>query len=438
MLLVALLLVVLNGLFVAAEFSFVKARRTKLELLADEGNGAARHALFGVRNLDAYLSVCQLGITLASLGLGWLGEPAVAALLRPVFEWGGISSPKLVTSISVAAGFSLITFLHVVFGELLPKSISIQKAENTVLFLALPMRLFYLCCYPLVAVMNGISNFFLHLGGFSSASESEMTHSPEELRMLIMNSSRDGQLEESEGRMLGNIFSFYKKMAKDIMVHRMDVSALDVTDGLDGARTLVRESGYTRFPVYEGSRDNIIGFIHAKDLLHPSPEMSMRAILRTPLYAYETAHLDRLLELMRSNRQQFCVVVDEYGLWQGIITMEDVVEAIVGDIRDEFDDAEPDFIAQHDGSFLASADLSLEELGAYMELHCHGRHINMYKILAAHVIDGLGRIPALGDSVTICGLRISVAAMDRNRIRKVRIEPLEEEGDASAHALNDA
>ncbi|MDL2210892.1 hemolysin family protein, partial [Desulfovibrio sp. OttesenSCG-928-O18] len=333
MLFVAFCLVVLNGLFVAAEFSFVKARRTKLELLAEEGSRRAKTALFGIHNLDAYLSVCQLGITLASLGLGWLGEPAVAALLRPVLAVVGVTSASVVSSLSVAVGFTLITLVHVVFGELVPKSISIQKAEETVMLLAVPMRIFYVLWYPVVTVMNGISNFFLHLAGLHTASESEQSHSPEELRMLIMDSSREGQLEESEGRMLGNIFSFYKKMAKDIMVHRMDVSALDVAEGLDGAVALATASGHTRFPVYENSRDNIIGFIHAKDLLHLKNTANVRDIMREPLYAYETVHLDRLLELMQNKRQQFCVVVDEYGLWQGVITMEDIMEAIVGDIQ---------------------------------------------------------------------------------------------------------
>ena len=422
MLLVALLLVVLNGIFVAAEFSFVKVRKTKMEILAEEGHRSAKLALFGVKNLDAYLSVCQLGITLSSLGLGWLGEPAVATLLRPIFDVAGIDNPALIASLSIAVGFTLITFLHVVFGELMPKSISIQKAEATVLLLALPMRVFYVLCFPVVTIMNGISNFFLHLAGFSSASEAEQNHSPEELRMLILDSSRGGLLDETEGRMLGNIFSFYKKMAKDIMVHRMDVSALDITEGADGAKALAKTSGHTRFPLYEDSRDNIIGFIHAKDLLQLAEDADLRTMMREPLYAYETVHLDQLLQQMQDKRQQFCVVVDEYGLWQGVITMEDIMEAIVGDIQDEFDNEEPDFTPQADGSFLVNADLSLDELGAYMEVTVHDREVNMYKILAAHVVDTLGRIPAIGDAISLSGLCICVAAMEGNRIRKVRIK----------------
>ena len=422
MLLVALLLVVLNGLFVAAEFSFVKVRKTRIELLAAEGSRSARLALFGVIHLDAYLSVCQLGITLSSLGLGWLGEPAVAALLRPVFQVFGITSMTLISSFSVAVGFTLITLLHVVFGELVPKSISIQKAEGTALFLALPMRVFYVLWYPVVVVMNGISNGILHLAGFAAASESEESHSPEELRMLILDSSRQGQIEASEGRMLSNIFSFYKKTAKDIMVHRTDVTVLAVAEGIAAAKALARKSGHTRFPLCDGNRDNIVGFIHAKDLLNEDAGSELQKIIRQPLYAYETAHLDQLLQQMQEKRQQFCIVVDEYGLWQGIITMEDVTEAIVGDIKDEFDTEAPDCIAQPDGSFLVLGDLSLEELGAYIDLDCDPKITQDYKILAAHIIDELGRIPSVNDSIVLCGRKFTVARMDRNRIRQVRVE----------------
>ncbi len=430
MLFVALLLVVLNGLFVAAEFAFVKVRKTRLELLAEEGGRKAKLALFGVTHLDAYLSVCQLGITLSSLGLGWLGEPAVAALLRPLLLAVGVDSPTLVTSFSIAVGFAFITFLHVVFGELMPKSISIQRAEQTVLLLALPMRCFYLLWFPVVTVMNGISNAFLHLAGFQSASEAEQSHSPEELRMLILDSEKGGQLDESEGRMLGNIFSFYKKMAKDIMIHRMDTVALNVTAGVETASEFASKSGHTRFPVYEGSRDNIIGFLHAKDLLQQKPDADLRALAREPLYAYETAHLDRLLEMMQAKRQQFCVIVDEYGAWQGIITMEDIVEAIVGDIQDEFDNEAPEYEPQQDGSALISAELSLDDLAGRMDIVCHDKEINPYKIIAAHIIDTLGRIPVEGDHITLCGKRFTVSVMDRNRIRRVRVsnEPVGDDG----------
>lgn len=425
LILLALLLVLLNALFVAAEFSFVKVRRTRLEILAAEDDARAKSALFGIEHLDAYLSVCQLGITLGSLGLGWIGEPAVASVLRPVLEMLSITNPALISSLSVAVGFVIITLLHVVFGELVPKSIAIQKAEETVLLLAMPMRFFHLFWLPVVTVMNGISNAFLRMFGIHPASESEQNHSPEELRMLILDSSRGGQLDETEGRMLENIFSFYKKTAKDLMLYRSDVMAMNVAAAPEQAVNLAAESGHTRFPVYEDSRDNIIGFIHSKDLLRcATPDL--RGIVRTPLYIYETVHLDKLLQLMQSERQQFCIVVDEYGIWQGILTMEDMVEAIVGDIQDEFDNEEPDVLPQADGSFLVSADLSLEDLARHMSL-VYGRDVDPYKIVAAHILERLGRIPKVGDAVTLCDKRFTVITMDRHRVRRVKVEPLLEE-----------
>ena len=417
----ALVLVCLNGFFVAAEFSFVKVRKTQLDLLAVAGNSRARSALFGVEHLDAYLSVCQLGITLASLGLGWIGEPAVAYVLRPALAFFSITNPALLTSISVAVGFTIITFLHVVFGELVPKSISIQKAEATALLLARPMRFFYAVCLPLVLVMNGISNGVLRLAGIGPASEAEQSHSPEELRMLIVDSSKGGQLDKEEGRMLDNIFSFYQKTAKDIMLHRIDVIAFDVGTSPEEVMQLAHKTGHTRFPVYERNRDNVIGFVHIRDVLLCENRKNLNSIVRTPMWAHETMQLDKLLHRMQTKRQQLCVVIDEYGVWQGILTMEDIVEAIVGSIQDEFDNEEPDAVRQADGSYLIAGDLSLDELAEHMPLECRGADIDPYKIIAAHFLENLERIPEEGDHIDLCNKRFTVTAMDRNRIRRVRV-----------------
>ena len=425
----ALFLVLLNGMFVAAEFGFVKARKTRLELLAARGDKRAKSALFGVAHLDAYLSVCQLGITLASLGLGWIGEPTVAHILRPILESFSITNPAVVTPISVAVGFFIITLLHVVFGELAPKSISIQKAEATVLLLARPMRVAYLFWYPVVLVMNGISNAVLRLVGIHPASEMEQSHSPEELRMLIVDSSKGGKLDAIEGRMLDNIFSFYHKTAKDLMIHRMDTVLLHVGDTPEKLMGVMDESGHTRFPVYDDEKDTIVGFIHVKDLLRMQKGAGLRSLLRAPVYAQETVHLDRLLQDMQAKRQQFCVVVDEYGAWQGILTMEDMVEAIVGDIQDEFDKEDPDVILEPDGSYLVSGDLSLDDLVERMPLECNVMDMDMYKILAAHFMDTLGEIPKVGDSIELCSKRFTVATMDRYRVRRVRIEDLPPEAE---------
>lgn len=424
MILFALLLVCLNALFVAAEFSFVKVRKTQLELLAENGNSKAQSALFGVTHLDAYLSVCQLGITLASLGLGWIGEPAVAAALRPLFELAGITNTTVVASASVAIGFSFITMLHVVFGELCPKSVSIQKAEHVALLLAQPMRVFYVICLPLVLIMNGISNAFLRLAGIVPGAEAEQSHSPEELRMLIVDSSEGGFLDKEEGRMLDNIFSFYQKTAKDIMLHRIDVIALDVSMSGADALALAYESGHTRFPVYEDNRDEIIGFVHIRDLQRKEDCKNLAPVVRSPIYAYESLQLDKLLRRMQTKRLHFCIVIDEYGTWQGIVTMEDILEAIVGDIQDEFDNEEPDILAQPDGSHILSGDLSLDDLAEFMPLECFNRDIDMYKIIAAHFIEQLDRIPQEGDMIELCGKHFTVIAMDRNRVRRVKVEDI--------------
>ncbi len=423
LILLALFLVLLNGTFVAAEFGFVKARKTRMEILAARGDKRAQSALFGMAHLDAYLSVCQLGITLASLGLGWIGEPAVARVLRPLLEALSITNQAVITSVSMAVGFTIITFLHVVFGELAPKTISIQKAEATVLILARPMRVAYLLWYPVVVVMNGISNAFLRLVGVRPASESEQSHSPEELRMLIMDSSKGGKIDVSGGRMLDNIFSFYHKAAKDIMTHRMDTVLLHVGDKLEQVVRVLEESGHTRFPVYDDSKDTIVGFIHAKDLLSLQKGASLRDLLRDPAYVQETVRLDKLLQDMQAKRRQFCVVVDEYGDWQGVLTMEDIVEAIVGDIQDEFDNEEPDVIAEADGSYSVSGDLSLDDLVESLPLEC-GIDTDMYKILAAHFMDNLGEIPKVGDTIELCNKRFTVTDMDRHRVRRVRIEDI--------------
>ena len=428
LLLFALFLVLLNGMFVAAEFGFVKARKTRIELLAARGDKRAQSALLGMAHLDAYLSVCQLGITLASLGLGWIGEPAVARILRPILEIFSITNQAVVSSLSMAIGFAIITFLHVVFGELAPKSISIQKAEKTVLILARPMRVAYLLWYPVVVILNGISNAFLRLIGIRPASEAEQSHSPEELRMLIMESSKGGKLDASGGRMLDNIFSFYHRTAKDIMTHRMDTVLLHVGDNLEQVMRVLEESGHTRFPVYDDSKDSIVGFIHAKDLLSLQKGASLRDLLRDPAYVQETVRLDKLLQDMQAKRRQFCVVVDEYGDWQGILTMEDIVEAIVGEIQDEFDNEEPDVVAEAGGSYLVSGDLSLDELEEHLPLQCP-IDTDMYKKLAAHFMDSLGEIPKAGDAIELCNKKFTVTDMDRYRVRRVRVEDLPPQND---------
>ncbi len=423
----AALLVALNGLFVAAEFAFVKIRLTRLELLAREGNARAKAALFGRENLDAYLSVCQLGITLSSLGLGWLGEPAVASLLRPLFEALGINSPTLMHTLSFVTGFALITFAHVVFGELAPKTIAIRAAEATVLLLALPMRFFYVLFLPGVKVLNAAANLTIRLVGADDLHSSE-AHSTDELKMLIAESKAGGQLDEDEERFVNNIFNLDRRNARDIMVHRTRVSSLSTDNTVEEAIELVREKGFTRVPLYDnGAKDNIVGCGHAKDRLMEPLDKTLSHFTRPALYIYDHLPIDDVLEHMRQDNQQFGLVWDEYGSWQGLITMEDVMEAIVGDIQDEFDQEEPEIEQLENGTFIVDSTVSPDELKNHLPLNLGPDAEEHYRTLAAVLAETFGALPEEGDSVELYGARFTILKLEGHTISKIMVEPPEAE-----------
>ena len=429
MLAAALLLVLTNGLFVAAEFAFVKIRTTRLEVLAREGNKVAQAALFGRENLDAYLSVCQLGITLSSLGLGWLGEPAVASLLRPLFETLGLNHPTLMQTLSVVIGFSLITFAHVVFGELAPKTISIRAAEKTVLLLAYPMRFFYFLFLPGVKILNSAANLTIRLVGAANLYSSE-AHSTDELKILIAESKAGGQLDEDEERFLNNIFNLDRRYARDIMVHRTRVNSLATSDTVSQAVDLVRENGHTRFPLYENDKDNIVGFLHAKDLLSQPPDKILAEFARPALNIYDHLPIDDVLERMRHENQQFGLVWDEYGSWQGLITMEDVIEAIVGSLQDEFDHEDPKITLESDGSFTVDSTVSPDELKSHLSLDLGPDAEEHYRTLAALLVEKFGELPHEGDSRELYGAMFTIIQVDGHTISKISVKPLTPETNA--------
>ncbi|MBQ4132507.1 MAG: HlyC/CorC family transporter, partial [Desulfovibrionaceae bacterium] len=417
MLFLAFLLVGLNAMFVAAEFAWVKVMRVRIEMLADSGNGRAKLALFGINNLDAYLSVCQLGITLASLGLGWIGEPAVAGLLSPLFRLVGIENPTLIQSISIIAGFSFITFLHVIFGELMPKTLSIQRAESVVLALAPLMRFFYFIFLPMVKVLNGTSNLFLRIIGLHQASGGEHSHTPEELQMLIIDSEKSGYIDEQESRMLDNVIRLDKRDAYDVMVHRMDAVTLSTNNSVADVIAEVKRTGHTRFPVFKEDRDNIVGFINIKDLLGADPEHSIKAYVRKPFYVIDTMPLDDMLLEMQKVRQQMGIVIDEYGDWQGIITMEDILEIIVGDLNDEHDQRDAWHIQEKDGVIRVQAATPVEELYEYFGLPPEDQ--DDYTTVAGLFLDKFGMVPELGDSVVFNDRRLIVSQIDGKRIKEI-------------------
>lgn len=421
--LLALLLVLLNGLFVAAEFSFVKVRPTRIAQLASEGNTRAQLVHDCLENIDAYLSVSQLGITLASLGLGWLGEPAVANLLIPLFKSWEIHSPTVLHSLSFFLAFTIITFLHVVLGELTPKSLAIQKTESLALWLARPMRMFYYLFYPGVIALNGSANKFITLLGVEPAGEAEVTHSEEELRMLISESFEGGQIDKNEQELLQNVFTFEKRVAEEIMVPRPEVVFLDCQDSIKKSLAIARQTQHTRYPLCNGTADRVVGLIHIKDLIYVEDgNNNLNDIKRDILFVPEGMALDHLLKTFQRLHQHMAVVIDEYGGTAGIVTMDNILEELVGDIQDEFDQEEPELVLQKDGSTLVSGRIFIDEAAEHFGLPLEDED-EQYSTLAGYILGKLGKRPTEGDYVIVNNIKFEVIRMEGMRIDRLKVQP---------------
>ncbi|MDR1314299.1 MAG: hemolysin family protein [Deltaproteobacteria bacterium] len=433
-LLLAAFLVLLNAMFVAAEFAFVRVRKTRLELLAQGGSARARLALFGQRHLEDYLSVCQLGITLASLGLGWLGEPAVASLIRGPMERLGLGSEALTGSVAFMIGFGLITFVHVTFGELAPKNVSIRAAERTVLLLAFPMRACHVLFRPFVTILNASAQLVLMAIGAGRWASSP-AYSTEELKLMIAESRDGGQLDEVEERLLNNIFNMDRRTARDIMVHRTRVVAVSADAKPSEALELSAAAGHTRLPVYDGDRDNMTGFVHSRDLTRRQDLERIRPLVKPALYIYESLAADDVLELMRGKRSKLGIVWDEYGSYLGLLTMEDVLEAIVGEIQDDFDLLEGEAVQElPDGWILCQTTVSLDELARHVPLKLASDAEESYRTLAALLAGRFSETPRPGDSWTGYGAEFVVASADGPAVSSVRAKSLPEENADAASA----
>lgn len=424
----ALFLVLLNGVFVAAEFAFVKVRPTRITQLVAEGNRRAKIAQQCIHNIDAYLSVCQLGITISSLGLGWLGEPVVAKLLEPLMHSFGVSSPAAVHSISFIIAFSLVTFLHVVFGELVPKSLAIQRAEHVTLWLAAPMRMFYYLFYPGIIVFNGTANNILRILGVRPASEHEESHSEEELQMLVSASYKCGHLDSSEWNLLQNVFQFEKKVAREIMVPRPEVVFLDKKSSLEENMEIARRSGHTRFPLCESDHDHVVGLVHIKDVFRLDTGTKIDDIKRNIMLVPEGMSLDRLLREFQKNHQHMALVVDEYGGTAGIVTMENVLEELVGQIQDEFDEEVPQVTPEKEGSYLVDGRMLLEDAADMFDLPVGDQE--EYDTLGGFVFGKLGKRPRVGDIVELPEHRLRVVEVKGFRIRQVQVSLKKQAGQA--------
>jgi len=425
----ALFLVFLNGFFVAAEFAIVKVRATRIEELVAKGRFGAKKAQEAVRHLDAYLSATQLGITLASLGLGYIGEPAFAHLLEPLF---GQFNDRTRHLISGAIAFTIITALHIVLGELAPKSLAIQKAEATTLAIIYPLDWFYRLFKLPIALLNGIAGLVLRPFGIRPAGEHGPgeAHSEDELRIILDASARGGEIKESELHLMEQVFDFAHRQAKDIMVPRPDVVFLWTDRSVADNVLLADDSSFTRFPLAEGSPDEVVGMVHIRDLLtlarhgdDAAPEEQaeqLRRIARPLPRIPETKAVEQLLRDLQRGRQHMAVVVDEYGGTAGIVTLEDIVEEIVGDIQDEFDRTSPEMEPAGRDCWTVDARMSLDKLQRTLDLVGPAEAPDVDTI-GGYVMAQRGNVARVGDTLPYGDATLTITEMGGRRIRKVKV-----------------
>ena len=421
----ALLLVALNGLFVAAEFAFVKIRTSKVEEMVREGKASAGIVKEAIEHLDGYLAVCQLGITIASLGLGALGEPAIATLIEPLLEPLGVSEGT-VHVVAFAVAFGIITFLHVVFGELAAKSFAIAKPEGTSLLVAPFMKFFYYAFRPGVWLFNGTANTFVRMFGVPPASEGEEAHSEEELRLIIGQSTEQGVLKEDEEGMLRAVIQLEETRAREIMVPRPNVESLPAEMRLAELFSVVAEGNHTRYPLFEeDSADHqVVGMIHAKDVLRAAKDagdleaaVTARDLMRDVLTIPENKSIDEILKDLRAQGLQMAVVIDEWGSFEGILTIEDIVEEIVGEIRDEFDE-ERIGIQEHDGGYLIDGRLPIRDVN---EALGSGFESKDFDTIGGLILGHLGRAPEAGDEIILDDHVFRVNEVDGTRVASLMV-----------------
>ncbi len=425
-LIIALLLVLLNGFFVAAEFSIVKVRYSQIQIKAAEGNKMAKQAELIIKNLDAYLSATQLGITLASLALGWVGESALEHVFHNMFAYFNLDIPATyITTFSVIVSFSIITVMHIVFGELVPKSIAIRKSEATTLFISSPLRFFYFIFKPVIWLMNVISNAFLRLIGIHPVSDQEI-HSTEELQLLVKQSADSGEIEEENYEIIKNAFDFTDHNAKQVMVPRQNIFSIDIEDPKEEILEKIMESGYSRIPVYEDSIDNIIGIFYTKEIireyiknLNDLKSFDLRNYLREAFFVVGSKKVSDLLKVFQLKKQHLAIVIDEFGGTEGIITLEDILEELVGEIQDEEDEEEKIVDKVGENVFWVQATQPLEEINEHLpkSLPEDGE----YNTLAGFILHELEEIPEENQEFELNNYQFKILKMNNKSVELVQL-----------------
>ena len=417
---VVLLLVALNAFFVAAEFSLVAVRRSRIDEMAESGDNGARNVQRALTHLDRYIAGTQLGITIASLALGWVGEPAIAVLIDSFLALFGLpaATEGVHSGAALAFSFFFLMFLHIVLGELAPKSLALVNPEGVAKMVSTPLRVFSRVMAPIIWLFNGAANSFLRLFGVTPSSEIH-SHSPEELRLLVMQARAHGTLDESDSAMLAGVFDFHEKKARDVMRPRTDVVALDVESTEAEVWAVIREERYSRYPVYRESLDDVIGVFLAKDLwLNESEKpFSLVELTREPLYVPDSRPAEKVLDDLRRTRAHMAVVLDEYGGTAGIITMEDLIEEVIGDISDEYDMASRTAI-ESNGVLELDGTMSLIDVRSDHRVQIPEGD---WTTLGGYAFAKLGRLPRMGDRVPVPGGELEVIAMDGRRIAALRV-----------------
>ncbi len=432
------LLVALNGFFVAAEFALVKIRGSQLETLAVEGNKSAATGQLVLSNLDAYLSACQLGITLASLGLGWVGEPFLAQMLQPIFAVLQIESPVIITSISFTIAFSVITFLHIVLGEQAPKIFAIRKPLPTTLWVSGPLRFFYAIFSPAIWFLNASSNWVLkNILRVPPATEGEVSHSEEELRLILDESEKSDEVSTLGRDILVNALDMRRRVVRDIMTPRGDVISLDLDESFEENVAKALTSRHTRFPLCRGHLDNTLGLIHIKELvpMMRDPEPDLLRIRRDVLNVPEMMQLEKLLNMFLTKHAHLAVVVDEYGGTVGMVTLENVLEELVGDIQDEFDTEKAEFHEINENEFSVEGAVGLYELQDMADLTLESADVST---IGGYVTHLLGHLPKQGEQVQIEDYLVTITKSDGRRVEELHFKKVGNEAAAQQAKDSDA
>lgn len=424
-LIAVILLIFANAFFVAAEFAIVKVRSSQITPLAEKNNRSAKTVVKLLANLDAYLSASQVGITMTSLGLGWVGEPVTAKLLEPVFTFFGLENAKTIHTLSVIIGFVFLTFLHISLGEQAPKMLAIKNPKSTSLVIAIPLNLFYISFKPVVWLLNHAANFILRLLGIQQVTESERINSEEELRMLIAEGRKSGAIDQTEHQLIEKIFEFNDKQASEIMVPRNHMIAININDSRDKIFQIVTEEGFSRIPVYKDTIDNIVGIIYSKDLISAAEHkelITLNDIIRPAFFVSSTKQIGNLLKEMQRNKVHMAIVVDEYGGVEGLVTIEDIVEEIVGEIQDEYDVEAQDVVAEKSGVYLVNPIISIEDFNKKF-----GTAIPEdpdYQTLNGFLQKVTGHIPEVYERIDYKGMSFVITKKTGNRILQVRVQKL--------------